>query len=107
MKQLLAQGVVTEAGLAAYERRDNSRDRAAYEPGVTKLPPKYESRIRADPAAWDYFRNARPSYRKQVARWVVSAKKEETRLHRLGILIESSAGGKVIPLMRWLEKPKG
>ena len=107
MKQLLAQGVVTEAGLAAYERRDNSRDRAAYEPSVTKLPPKYESRIRADPAAWDYFRNARPSYRKQVARWVVSAKKEETRLRRLGILIESSASGKVIPLMRWLEKPKG
>ena len=59
MKQLLAQGVVTEAGLAAYERRDKNRDRAAYEPEVTKLPAEYERRIRADPAAWDYFRNAR------------------------------------------------
>ena len=107
MKQLLAQGVVAEAGLAAYERRDKNRDRAAYEPEVIKLPAEYERRIRADPAAWDYFRNARPSYRKQVARWVVSAKKEETRLRRLGILIESSAGGKVIPLMRWIEKRKG
>ena len=104
MKRLLARGVVAEPGLAAYERRDKSKDRAAYEPDVTTLPPKYESRIRANPAAWDYFRNTRASYRKQVARWVVSAKKEETRLRRLRILIESSAEGKVIPLMRWMEK---
>ena len=107
MKQLLAAGLVADPGLAAYERRDKSKDRAAYEPDVTALPPKYESRIKADPAAWNYFRNARPSYRKQVARWVVSAKREETRLRRLGILIESSIKGKVIPPMRWMEKPKG
>ena len=107
MKQLLAAGLVADPGLAACERRDKSKDRAAYEPDVTALPPKYESRIKADPAAWNYFRNARPSYRKQVARWVVSAKREETRLRRLGILIESSIKGKVIPPMRWMEKPKG
>ena len=106
MKQLLAAGLVAEPGLAAYERRDKSKDRAAYEPAVEALPPEYESRIRADPAAWDYFRRARPSYRKQVARWVVSAKKEETRLRRLGILIESSSEGRVIPPMRWMENKK-
>ena len=98
---------MAKPGLAAYDRRDKSKDRAAYEPDVTELPPEYERRIRADPAAWAYFRNARASYRKQVARWVVSAKKEETRLRRLDILIESSAGGKVIPPMRWMEKHGG
>lgn len=104
MERLLARGVVAAAGLAAYERRDKSKDRAARGPGVTALPPKYESRIRAHPAAWKYFRNARPSYRKQVARWVADAKREETRLRRLGILIESSANGHVIPPMRRMEK---
>lgn len=34
----------------------------------------------------------------------MSAKREETRQRRLGILIESSASGRVIPPMRWMEK---
>jgi uncharacterized protein YdeI (YjbR/CyaY-like superfamily) len=35
-----------------------------------------------------------PSYRKAVGWWVVSAKKEETRLKRLENLIEASARGR-------------
>ncbi len=104
MQLLLAQGVVAEPGLAAYGRREQSKDRAAYEPDVTALPLEYERRIRAEPEAWEYLRNTRASYRMQVARWNVSAKREKTRLRRLGILIESSAGAKVIPPMRWMEK---
>ena len=104
MKHLLAAALVAEPGLAAYRRRDQSKDRAAHEPDVAALPSEYERRLRAEPEAWRYFRSTPPSYRKQVARWVVSAKREETRLHRLGILIESCAGGKVIPPMRWMEK---
>ena len=106
MKQLLAAGLVAEPGLAAYRRRDPTRDGGASEPDVTALPLEYERRFKAEPEAWNYFRRARPSYRKQVARWVVSAKREDTRRHRLGILIESCAQGKVIPPMRWMEKKK-
>ncbi len=104
MKRLLAEGVVVEPGLAAYNRRDKAKDRAAYAQDVSELPTKYANRVKAEPEAWTYFRNARPSYRKQVARWVVGAKREETRERRLRILIESSAEGKLIPLMRWMEK---
>ena len=106
MKELIAAGLVTEPGLAAYERRDRRKEKqASYEqPGNVALPPEYEARIRADGDAWRYFQAARPSYRKQVTWWVVSAKREDTRLRRLGILIESSAAGKVIPPMRWGEK---
>lgn len=103
MKHLAEAGLVADAGLAAYERRDRRKEKqASYEQGkAVSLPPEYEARIRANAAAWEYFRAARPSYRKQVTWWVVSAKREDTRLRRLGILIESSAEGTVIPAMRW------
>ena len=104
MKQLLAQGVVAEPGLTAYRRRDRRKGRAACEPDVAALPPEYERRIKAEPEACRHFQHARASYRKHVIRWVMSAKREETRLRRLGILIESSACGEAIPLMRWMGK---
>ena len=107
MKHLIAEGLVTEQGMAAYRRRSPARQRqAAHEQGQVTLPPEYEEKLRADPRAWRYFQEARPSYRKQATWWVVSAKREETRLRRLGILVESSAEGKVAPPMRWAERKR-
>ena len=107
MKHLMAEGLVTEPGMAAYRARNPARQKqAAHEQKNVALPPEYERKLRADADAWDHFRRARPSYRKQVTWWVVSAKREETRLRRLGILIESCAKGEVIPPMRWAERKK-
>ena len=101
MKHLIEGGRVTEAGMAAYRARDPANEkRAAYEQGEVSLPPEYEHRLRAVPEAWRYWEGERPSYRKQVTWWVVSAKREETRQRRLGVLIESCARGDVIPPMR-------
>ncbi len=106
MKELIAEGLVAEPGLAAYERRDRRNEKqASYEQsGEMSLPSEYEGRLKANPAAWEYFRNARPSYRKQVIWWIVSAKREDTRRRRLGILIESCAEGDVIPPLRWTKQ---
>ena len=41
--------------------------------------------------AWDFFQAQPPSYRKVVAWWVMSAKKDETRLARLEKLIDACA----------------
>ena len=102
MAELLAAGQVAEAGLAAYRDRNRAKERqASYEQADVSLPPPYEAEIRADPAAWRYFQAARPFYRKQVAWWVVSAKREETRRRRLAVLVESCARGEPIPAMRW------
>ena len=107
MEHLIAEGRVAEPGMAAYRKRNPARQRqAAHEQETVTLPPEYEERLRADPRAWRYFREARPSYRKQATWWVVSAKREATRLRRLGILIESSAEGKVVPPMRWGERKR-
>ena len=107
MKHLIAEGLVREPGMVAYRNRNPAKEQqAAHEQKNIVLPPEYERRLQADADAWDYFQRARPSYRKQVTWWVISAKREETQLRRLGILIESSAKGEVIPPMRWAERKK-
>jgi 1-deoxy-D-xylulose 5-phosphate reductoisomerase len=42
--------------------------------------------------AWEFFQSQPPSYRKTASWWVMSAKREETRKHRLETLIADSAG---------------
>ncbi len=101
MTELIAEGLVAEPGLAAYERRDRRKQEP---PGAISLPAKYEGKLKANAAAWRYFQSAPPSYRKQVTWWIVSAKREDTRQRRLAILIESCAEGDVIPPLRWAKK---
>ena len=107
MEALIADGLVREAGLSAFRARVPKRQTApAGKWKQAKLPRDYESRIRADRDAWHHFQSARPSYRKQVASWILSAKKEGTRLRRLEVLVECSKRGDPIPPLRWSEKRK-
>jgi uncharacterized protein YdeI (YjbR/CyaY-like superfamily) len=89
-------GLMRPAGRAAFERR---RDGGAAP--APELPPEYDERLRANPSAAEYF-DAKPEwYRRTAWRWVMSAKREETRERRLAQLIEDSAGGlDVKPLRR-------
>lgn len=104
MECLLEAGLVAEPGLAAYRKRDPAKARkASYAQRDVALPPEYERKLKSDPAAWRWFQAARPSYRKQATWWIVSAKREETRLRRLETLVESCAKGEVVPPMRWAE----
>ena len=77
-----------------------------YERREARLPGSYDLRIKADRKAWQYLQSATPSYRKQVAFWILSAKKEETRIRRLEVLIASSRRGEPIPPLRWSMRGK-
>ncbi|NNM35424.1 MAG: bacteriocin-protection protein [Gemmatimonadetes bacterium] len=108
MSELLAEGRVESPGLEVYEGRNLGREgQASYEQQPVELPEEYRAHIETVPDAWAYFQAAAPSYRKQVSWWVVSAKREETRRRRLGILIESCAAGEVIPPLRWSVRKGG
>ena len=61
------------------------------------LPSEFEERLRANPAATDWFERRPPGYRKTAIHWVISAKREETRLRRLQQLIDCSAEGRNVP----------
>jgi len=50
--------------------------------------------LKKNKAAFDFFQAQPPSYRKMIAWWIVSAKKEETCLDRLKKLMEASDKGR-------------
>jgi uncharacterized protein YdeI (YjbR/CyaY-like superfamily) len=101
--ELTDEGRMHPAGLKAFEaRREDRSGIYSYEQrGRAKLEPGYEERFRAKKRAWASFEAMPKSYRQAAIRWVMTAKKEETRERRLATLMESSAAGRrVPPLMR-------
>jgi uncharacterized protein YdeI (YjbR/CyaY-like superfamily) len=100
-KELSSQGLMHQAGLAAFEKRDGGRSAVyAYEQRKTaKLPPEFEKQFRAKAKAWSFFQTQPPWYQRTSTYWVVSAKKEETQTKRLAILIDCSARNQNIPLL--------
>src|ERR1022692_5060144 len=75
-------------------RRENKSGIYAYEQRRAELEELYSGMLKKSKAAWDFFQAQPPSYRKTLSWWIVSAKKEETRLKRLEKLIEESAHGR-------------
>lgn len=95
VEELSKKGLMQPAGLKAYQvRKENKSGIYSYEQRSAELPELYEKRLKQNKAAWDFFYAQPPSYRKLAFWWVVSAKKEETRLKRLEKLIEESARGR-------------
>jgi uncharacterized protein YdeI (YjbR/CyaY-like superfamily) len=103
VRELIAEGRMTPAGLVAFEARDDDRTAVySYEQRRNAaLDAEQERRFRADAAAWEWFQARPPSYRRAALHWVTSAKRPETRERRLATLIEDSAAGRPIkPLAR-------
>ena len=88
-------GRMRPAGLAAFAaRRENRSGIYSYEQRRAELPEPYAGMLRKNRAAWAFFEARPPEFRKQVSWWVVSARKEETRLKRLKKLVDESTRGK-------------
>ena len=100
-QELIAEGRMRPAGLAAFEaRREDLTRRYSFEQGTVELGAQYERALRANAGAWTYFQSQSPSYRRTVTWWVISAKREETRRRRLEQLIACCAQGERIPGMQ-------
>jgi len=95
VEEMIRLGKMTPAGLAAYEKRKESRTAIySYENLPEKLNPELENRFRTNEPAWNFFEKQPPSYRKPRIYWVMSAKQETTKIARLNKLIEASAEGR-------------
>jgi uncharacterized protein YdeI (YjbR/CyaY-like superfamily) len=108
VQELTDRGRMRPAGLKAFAERDEERSGVyAHEQGASaELGAEFEELFRANEAAWTFFQTQPAGYRKTATWWVVSAKKDETRRKRLGILIEDSAQGRTIrPLTRNTNAP--
>jgi uncharacterized protein YdeI (YjbR/CyaY-like superfamily) len=105
--ELLEQGLMHPAGLKAFQAREENRSGIySYEQRSPELADQYAKQLKKNLTAWKFFQAQPPSYRKAANWYVVSARKEETRLKRLDSLIEYSAEGQRIPQFTILKKSK-
>lgn len=97
-----AAGLVRPPGEAAWTARteDNSSLYSYEQDERPSLPEAYEERLRAHAAAWADWQSRPPGYRRTVAHWITSARREETRKRRLDALIEDSAAGRKVKPLR-------
>ncbi|WP_086314272.1 hypothetical protein A5821_003447 [Enterococcus sp. 7F3_DIV0205] len=75
-------------GLAVFNQRKDQKGYSAAHRNMI-LMKEYEDKIRKNPSAWEFFNQLPSSYRRDSIWWIMSAKKEETRLRRLERLIDS------------------
>ena len=100
-QELIELGRMKPAGLVAFENRKEDRTlRDSYEQQGSKLAGEFEGKLRANSRAWEFFK-AQPEGYQRIAGWyVMSAKKEQTRLKRLDHVIALSADGRRLEPMK-------
>ena len=97
VEELTKNGLMKPAGLAIYKLKIESKSQNyAYKNLPVKFSEEYEKLFKANKKAWDYYQTLPPSYRKPAINWIMSAKREETRIKRLNTLIADSEAGKKI-----------
>ncbi|WP_102159426.1 YdeI/OmpD-associated family protein [Zhihengliuella halotolerans] len=92
-------GKMKPDGLELFNSRKNAQGYSS-ETRKVMLNPSYELKFKEHQRAWSRFSKFAPSYRRDSVWWVMSAKKEETRLRRLDVLISSSFDGQRVPVLR-------
>ena len=94
-KELAQEGRMRSTGLIAFAAKiENKSGIYSYEQRSTELGEPYAKLLKKNKAASNFFKKQPPSYRKMIGWWIISAKKEETRMARLAKLISESAKGK-------------
>jgi uncharacterized protein YdeI (YjbR/CyaY-like superfamily) len=99
VKALVNLGKMKPAGMHLFNNRTDEQGYSSEQRNV-QLASEYEEKIKVNQSAWQFFTQLAPSYKRESVWWVMSAKKEETRLKRLGILITSSEAALKIPTLR-------
>lgn len=94
--ELTERGLMKPAGLKVFESRSPDRTNlySSEQQEPIELSSDMSAIFLANQEAWTFFQAQPPGYRKVSIWWVISAKKEETRLRRLTTLIAESANGK-------------
>jgi uncharacterized protein YdeI (YjbR/CyaY-like superfamily) len=95
---LVKEGRMAPPGLTAFAaRRESKSGIYSYEQRPDKLVEPYAGLLASNARAARFFAQQAPFYRRAAIWWVISAKREETRLTRARTLIELSGKGELIP----------
>ncbi len=98
MEVLQEKGLMNPAGLAAFEKRKESKSGiySHEQKEAAILPHAMEKEFKANKPAWEYFMKQAPSYRKAALHSITTAKQEKTQRSRFEKLLNASAEGKRI-----------
>lgn len=92
IEELTKSGLMTPEGKKAFALRQENKSRIySHEKEPEVLTPDLEKQFKKNKAAWNYFMEQAPSYKKVMMHWIMSAKQEKTRLSRLKKMITQSA----------------
>lgn len=95
MEVLTKAGLMQPAGLAAFEKRKESKSKIySHESEAKTLLPAYEKQFKANKKAWDFWNAQPPGYKKVVVHLIMTAKQEKTQISRLESVIADSAEGR-------------
>jgi uncharacterized protein YdeI (YjbR/CyaY-like superfamily) len=91
-RELTKKRLMHPAGIKAFAARSAKKSAIySYEQRQSAQFTRQQAKqFRANKRAWEFFRSQPPWYQRVTTYWVISAKKEETRLRRLSLLIENS-----------------
>ena len=97
---LLADGRMMPAGLAAIAAsQHNGLWDAMADVDALIVPPDLELALAAHPMAAGWFATAAPSYRRNVLRWIKTAKTAPTRDKRIAVTVDHAGRGEKVPQM--------
>ncbi len=93
VERMIEAGRMTEAGLEAVEEaKRDGRWESAYTSRVEpEVPEDLEQALRESPEAWENFKGFPNSTKLQYVHWVVTAKREKTRLRRISEVVRRAA----------------
>jgi uncharacterized protein YdeI (YjbR/CyaY-like superfamily) len=94
MAELTKLGLVMPEGLTVFENRSASQAHGYTYGNRTPFDAPTLAAFKAKKKAWTFFEAQPPGYRRLLAHWVMSAKREETRVRRLAKLVAESAAGR-------------
>jgi uncharacterized protein YdeI (YjbR/CyaY-like superfamily) len=85
VRKLISEGRMTSAGMEKVSFPIDQVEPAAPSPSrpALEFSAGLTATFQANPAAWAYFNQLPPSERRNVTGWIMSAKRDETRLRRL------------------------
>jgi uncharacterized protein YdeI (YjbR/CyaY-like superfamily) len=107
-RELATAGRTQPPGLRAFEARDENQRRAySFESRPRKPDAWLLKRLAARPRALDHFRAQPPGYQRLASFWVMSAKREKTRVARLTRLMAASAKGERLAALQGKPNQKG
>lgn len=99
-QKMIKEGRMTEAGMVLVREAKQRREWSKHpvEKRELAIPPFFKEALTKNKKASDYFDTLTPTYRRNFAGWVSSAKREETRMKRLAEALSYLEQSKKLPM---------